>query len=128
MIIISILSKRIVLYLKKSKFHLPKEASCQFWSKFSQWFWKRLLNIFMYNYLTITLLSPLWQGHGPFIITNFNPIAIDDENVTSFYRMMSTDGWTDNSQQETRKAHVKLSTKVSSDGLIFICCIVLNPL
>ena len=78
----------------------------------------------MYNYLNISLLSPLWQGHCPFIITNFNPIAIDDENVTSLYRMTSTDGWTDNRQQETRKAHVKLSAKVSSDGLIFICCIV----
>ena len=48
------IEKGVALHLKKIKSPLPKDALCQFWLKFAQWFWKRRWKCEKFTMTTMT--------------------------------------------------------------------------
>ena len=58
------LAKSVTLHLNKPEFPSSKDALCQSWLKFAQWFWRRFL-----NFVNVFLLSP-WKRVWPFIWGN----------------------------------------------------------
>ena len=110
------LEKAGPLHLNKLESPLPKDALCQVWLKFAQWFWRRrFLNIFNII-LHFRYNLPLEKGVALHYSKNWNPLhpsMLGDKfgrNWPSGYGGWKcekfTDGQTNDRQQAIRKAHL----------------------
>ena len=55
------LARSVALHLNKPEFPSSKDALCQLWLKFAQWFWRRFLN-FVNVFLLFCNYTPLEKG------------------------------------------------------------------
>ena len=118
------LEKGRALNLNKLEFPSPKDAMCQVWLKFAQWFLRRRFLNFDNVYLLFHNYFPLKKG-GPFIWTIFPGILCakfgwnwpsgsgeEDEKFTDRRSDGQTDGLTDRSTGD-QKSSLELSAQVS---------------